>query len=146
MHVHNTSNWERAEIGQRLFTLFTIRLQIYNRKFFVKFLNNFLAQLTPFFFYAIGGYFALRGTLDIGQLVAVVAAYRELPPPVEGADRLGSAASRRSGEIRSGHPAFRRGAARPSHARSRPGNGAGRTARRTPSGRGYPRRRSSWRT
>jgi putative ABC transport system ATP-binding protein len=49
----------------------------------VKFLNNFLAQLTPFFFYAVGGYFALRGQLDIGQLVAVIAAYRELPPPLK---------------------------------------------------------------
>ena len=49
----------------------------------VKFLNNLLAQLTPFFFYAIGGYFALRGTLDIGQLVAVIGAYRELPPPLK---------------------------------------------------------------
>ena len=39
----------------------------------VKFLNNLLAQLTPFFFYAVGGYFALRGRLDIGQLVAVIA-------------------------------------------------------------------------
>lgn len=83
VHVHNAYNWERAEIGHRLFNLFTIRLKIYNRKFFVKSLNNFLAQLTPFFFYAIGGYFALRGTLDIGQLVAVIGAYRELPPPLK---------------------------------------------------------------
>jgi putative ABC transport system ATP-binding protein len=83
VHVHNAYGWERAEIGHRLFNLFTIRLKIYNRKFFVKTLNNFLAQLTPFFFYAIGGYFALRGTLDIGQLVAVIAAYRELPPPLK---------------------------------------------------------------
>jgi putative ABC transport system ATP-binding protein len=83
VHVHNSYGWERAEIGERLFNLFTIRLKIYNRKFFVKSLNNFLAQLTPFFFYAIGGYFALRGTLDIGQLVAVVGAYRELPPPLK---------------------------------------------------------------
>jgi len=83
VHVHNAYDWERAEIGHRLFNLFTIRLKIYNRKFFVKSLNNFLAQLTPFFFYAIGGYFALRGTLDIGQLVAVIAAYRELPPPLK---------------------------------------------------------------
>jgi putative ABC transport system ATP-binding protein len=83
VHVHNAQNWERAEIGSRLFTLFDIRLKIYNRKFIVKFLNNFLAQLTPFFFYAIGGYFALRGTLDIGQLVAVINAYRELPPPLK---------------------------------------------------------------
>jgi putative ABC transport system ATP-binding protein len=83
VHVHNSYSWERAEVGERLFNLFTIRLKIYNRKFFVKSLNNFLAQLTPFFFYAIGGYFALRGTLDIGQLVAVVGAYRELPPPLK---------------------------------------------------------------
>jgi putative ABC transport system ATP-binding protein len=83
VHVHNSYGWERAEVGERLFNLFTIRLKIYNRKFFVKSLNNFLAQLTPFFFYAIGGYFALRGTLDIGQLVAVIGAYRELPPPLK---------------------------------------------------------------
>ncbi len=83
VHVHNAYSWERAEIGNRLFRLFDIRVEIYNRKFIVKFLNNFLAQLTPFFFYAVGGYFALRGTLDIGQLVAVVNAYRELPPPLK---------------------------------------------------------------
>jgi len=83
VHVHNAYSWERAEIGNRLFRLFDIRVRIYNRKFAVKFLNNFLSQLTPFFFYAIGGYFALRGTLDIGQLVAVISAYRELPPPLK---------------------------------------------------------------
>ncbi|MCG7392495.1 ABC transporter ATP-binding protein [Microvirga sp. ACRRW] len=83
VHVHNAYAWERAEIGGRLFGLFAIRLKIYNRKFAVKFLNNFLSQVTPFLFYAIGGYFALRGTLDIGQLVAVINAYRELPPPLK---------------------------------------------------------------
>ncbi|MGO4573078.1 ABC transporter transmembrane domain-containing protein [Microvirga sp. 2TAF3] len=83
VHVHNAYGWERAEIGNRLFQLFDLRLQIYNRKFLVKFLNNFLSQLTPFFFYAVGGYFAIRGTLDIGQLVAVIGAYRELPPPLK---------------------------------------------------------------
>jgi putative ABC transport system ATP-binding protein len=83
VHVHNTDKWERAEIGQRLFELFDLRFRIYKRKFMVKFLNNLLAQMTPFFFYAVGGYFALRGRLDIGQLVAVIAAYRELPPPLK---------------------------------------------------------------
>ncbi len=81
--VHNAHAWERAEIGQRLYELFDLRFRIYKRKFMVKFLNNLLAQLTPFFFYAVGGYFALRGQLDIGQLVAVIAAYRELPPPLK---------------------------------------------------------------
>lgn len=83
IHVHNAAAWERTEIGQRLYELFEIRFRIYRRKFVVKFLNNFLAQLTPFLFYAVGGYFALKGQLDIGQLVAVVAAYRELPPPLK---------------------------------------------------------------
>src|ERR671912_1075100 len=83
VHVHTAATWERAEIGHRLYELFDIRFRIYKRKFVVKFLNNFLAQLTPFFFYAVGGYFALRGQLDIGQLVAVIAAYRELPPPLK---------------------------------------------------------------
>jgi putative ABC transport system ATP-binding protein len=83
VQVHNSYNWERAEIGQRLFQLFDLRLRIYNRKFVVKFINNFLSQLTPFFFYSVGGYLAIRGTLDIGQLVAVIAAYRELPPPLK---------------------------------------------------------------
>jgi putative ABC transport system ATP-binding protein len=83
VHVHNTARWERAEIAHRLYELFDIRFRIYKRKFIVKFLNNLLAQLTPFFFYAFGGYFALQGRLDIGQLVAVIAAYRELPPPLK---------------------------------------------------------------
>jgi putative ABC transport system ATP-binding protein len=83
VHVHQTGRWERAEIGHRLYELFDIRFRIYKRKFIVKFLNNLLAQLTPFFFYAFGGYFALQGRLDIGQLVAVIAAYRELPPPLK---------------------------------------------------------------
>src|SRR5215211_5167155 len=83
VHVHDTHKWERAEIGHRLFELFDLRFRIYKRKFMVKFLNNLLAQMTPFFFYSIGGYLALRGSLDIGQLVAVIAAYRELPPPLK---------------------------------------------------------------
>ena len=83
IQVHNTSAWERADIGGRLHELFDIRFKIYKRKFIVKFLNNLLAQMTPFFFYAVGGYFALSGKLDIGQLVAVIAAYRELPPPLK---------------------------------------------------------------
>ena len=83
VHVHNAGAWERTEIGGRLYELFDIRFRIFKRKFMVKFLNNLLAQITPFLFYAVGGYFALKGSLDIGQLVAVIAAYRDLPPPLK---------------------------------------------------------------
>ena len=83
IHVNDTSNYERADISSRLGRIFKIRYEIYQRKFFVKFLNNFLAQLTPFLFYLIGGYFALTGRMDIGQLVAVIAAYKDLPSPIK---------------------------------------------------------------
>jgi putative ABC transport system ATP-binding protein len=83
IQANDTSNWERADITRRLGRIYDIRFEIYRRKFFVKFLNNFLAQVTPFFFYAVGGYFAIRGELSIGQLVAVIAAYKDLPGPIK---------------------------------------------------------------
>lgn len=83
VHDNDATAYERADVSERLFILFDLRFRIYKWKFMVKFLNNLLAQITPFFFYAVGGYFALKGTLDIGQLVAVIAAYRDLPPPLK---------------------------------------------------------------
>ena len=83
VHINDTSNYERADFTRRLGDIFWIRYEIYQRKFFIKFLNNFLAQLTPFIFYLLGGYMAIRGTLDIGQLVAVIAAYKDLPSPIK---------------------------------------------------------------
>ncbi len=83
IHVHDTSNYERAEIAHRLGVIYRIRYEIFQRKFFVKFLNNFLSQLTPFIFYAVGGYLVIVGQLNIGALVAVIAAYKDLPAPVK---------------------------------------------------------------
>lgn len=80
---YGLKDYSEAEIGDRLGNLFIIRAALYKRKFAVKYLNNILAQVTPFFFYSIGGYLALRGSLDLGQLVAVIAAYRDLPPPIK---------------------------------------------------------------
>ncbi|MEM7169143.1 MAG: ATP-binding cassette domain-containing protein [Pseudomonadota bacterium] len=83
IQANDTSNWERSDITARLGRIFKIRYEIYQRKFFVKFLNNLLAQFTPFIFYAGGGLLALQGQLDIGALVAVIAAYKDLPGPVK---------------------------------------------------------------
>lgn len=81
IHAHDTSRLQRADIGYRLGNIFTIRYDIYKRKFFIKFLNGFLAQVTPFFFYSVGGIFVIRGDLTIGALVAVLAAYKDLASP-----------------------------------------------------------------
>ena len=81
IHANDTSHYERAHISQRLGKIYQIRFAIYKRKFFIKFLNNFIAQLTPFFFYSVGGYFVLRGDLSIGSMVAVLVAYKDLSGP-----------------------------------------------------------------
>ena len=83
IHAHDTSNYERADIATRLARIFDIRFDLYQRKFAVKFLNNMLAQMTPFLFYLVGGYLAITGHLDIGGLVAVISAYKDLPGPVK---------------------------------------------------------------
>jgi putative ABC transport system ATP-binding protein len=83
IHANGTSNYERAEISARLGRIFGIRFEFYQRKFLIKFLNNFLSQVTPFLFYTVGGYLVIVGRLDIGALVAVIAAYKDLPTPVK---------------------------------------------------------------
>ncbi len=70
-----------AAFTDRLGKLFDIRFQIYQKKFFMKFLNNFITQLTPFFFYSVGGLLAIRGDITVGALVAALAAYKDLSSP-----------------------------------------------------------------
>ena len=81
VHAHDTSEFELAVFGNKLANIFVIRLDIFKRKFMIKFLNNFIAQITPFFFYSIGGYLVIMGDLTFGALVAVLAAYKDLNAP-----------------------------------------------------------------
>ena len=70
-----------AQFTDRLYRVFELRFRIYQKKFFMKFLNNFITQLTPFFFYSVGGYLAIRGDITVGALVAALAAYKDLSSP-----------------------------------------------------------------
>jgi putative ABC transport system ATP-binding protein len=83
IHTNDTSNYERADIVDRLGQIFLIRFELYKRKFFVKYLNNMLAATTPFLFYLIGGYLALNGRFDTGSLLAAINAYKDLPDPIK---------------------------------------------------------------
>jgi len=81
VHAHDTSQYELADFSERVGEIYGIRYQTYKLKFFIKFINNFLAQVTPFFFYSIGGYLVIKGDLSFGALVAVLAAYKDMSDP-----------------------------------------------------------------
>ncbi|HEV8032709.1 MAG TPA: ABC transporter ATP-binding protein [Stellaceae bacterium] len=81
IQANDTVKLQLTDFAHILGFIYEIRFEIYRRKFFVKFLNNFIGQLTPFFFYSIGGYLVIRGNLSFGALVAVLAAYKDLASP-----------------------------------------------------------------
>ena len=81
IHAYDTSRYHLADLSDRLFLNYRIRLDIFKRKFIIKFLNNFLNQLPPFFFYSVGGVLVIQGSLSFGALVAVLAAYKDLASP-----------------------------------------------------------------
>lgn len=81
VHANDTAELERADFSRWSGKIYAIRYKIYRKKFFVKFINNFLSQLTPFFFFLIGGYLVITGDLTFGALVAVLAAYKDVSAP-----------------------------------------------------------------
>ncbi|HIE74694.1 MAG TPA: ABC transporter ATP-binding protein, partial [Gammaproteobacteria bacterium] len=81
IHANDSGRFERAKTSNQLGRIFDIREELYRRKFFIKFLNNILAQVTPFFFFSIGGYLVIQGDVSLGALVAVLAAYKDIGPP-----------------------------------------------------------------
>ena len=81
IHSNNSARRERADFSSRLGTIYDVRLQIYIWKFIIKFLNNSINQLGPFCFYAIGGWLVIKGELEIGTLMAAIAAHKDLAAP-----------------------------------------------------------------
>lgn len=81
LRTNGGTRYRMAMISDRLGHLYFIRFDIFQKKFFMKFINNFITQLTPFFFYAIGGYLAIKGEITVGALVAALAAYKDLSSP-----------------------------------------------------------------
>jgi putative ABC transport system ATP-binding protein len=81
VHTNATARWHMAQVAARLYENTVIRIDIFKRKFTIKIINNFINQLTPFFFYSVGGYLVITGRLDLGSLVAVLAAYKDVAAP-----------------------------------------------------------------
>ncbi len=81
LRANDSIQYVQSDLSHRLGKIFNIRYEIYRRKFFMKFLNNFISQLTPFFFYSIGGYLVITGRLSLGMLTAGLVAYKDLAAP-----------------------------------------------------------------
>ena len=81
LRLNNGWRYRMAMITDRLGRLFEIRFIIFQKKFFMKFINNFISQLTPFLFFSIGGYLVIEGEVTLGALVAALAAYKDLSSP-----------------------------------------------------------------
>ena len=81
IHTNDTARWHLAQSAAGLYSNTKIRLELFKRKFTIKFINNFMNHLTPFFFYSAGGYLVIKGDLDFGSLVAVLAAYKDVAAP-----------------------------------------------------------------
>ena len=81
IHANDTVKLQLTDFAHVLGRIYDIRFEVYRRKFFIKFLNNFIQQLTPFFFFSIGGYLVIHGNLSLGALGAVLLAYKDLASP-----------------------------------------------------------------
>jgi ABC-type multidrug transport system fused ATPase/permease subunit len=81
IRANDTTWYERAKFTADLGKVYNIRFRIYKLKFLIKFINNFLAQLAPFFFFSIGGYLVIQGDMSLGSLVAVLGAQKDLASP-----------------------------------------------------------------
>src|SRR5437763_440279 len=81
IQANDTVKLKLTDFAHILGIIYDIRFELYRRKSFATLLNNFIGQLTPFFFYSLGGYLVIKGSLSFGALVAVIAAYKDLASP-----------------------------------------------------------------
>ena len=81
IHGHDTSQYELADFSKRLGDIFTYRVKISAKRYVANILNQFVSQLTPFFFLSVGGYLVIIGEISLGSLVAVLAAYKDMYAP-----------------------------------------------------------------
>lgn len=81
LRANDATQYERARMSKELSVVYYIRYRIYILKFMIKFINNFFAQIAPFFFFSIGGYLVLTGNISLGAIVAVLSAHKDLSSP-----------------------------------------------------------------
>src|SRR5262245_488305 len=83
IHANDTVAYESGRFGRQLQRIFRIRLDIYNLKFLIKWINNFLEKFGQFLLLLVGGWLIIDHpeTFNLGVLVAFLQAYGQLNEP-----------------------------------------------------------------
>ena len=83
VHGFATSPFERGAVDHRLAVVSEASLELKRQNFTDRVLNLLMSDVPTLVFYFAGGWLALSGAINIGQLVAVVAAYGQIPEPLK---------------------------------------------------------------
>ncbi len=83
IYANDTVAYEAQSFRGQLQRIFRVRLKIYNFKYLIKWINNFLEKFGQFVLLLIGGWLIIArpGTFDVGGLVAFLQAYNQLNEP-----------------------------------------------------------------
>ena len=83
IYANDTTAYEASRFRHMLQRIFKIRLNIYNLKYLIKWINNFLEKFGQFLLLLVGGWLIIHhpDTFNLGILVAFLQAYGQLNEP-----------------------------------------------------------------
>ncbi len=81
IRVHGVQRYILSGYSLQLNKLLDVRLKLYRQKYIIKFVTNFINQLSPILFYLIGGLLVIKGNLSAGALVAAIAGHKDMVSP-----------------------------------------------------------------
>jgi putative ABC transport system ATP-binding protein len=83
IYANDTAAYEAGRFGHQLQRIFKLRLNIYNLKYLIKWINNFLEKFGQFLLLLVGGWLIINHpeSFNLGILVAFLQAYSQLNEP-----------------------------------------------------------------
>ena len=83
IYANDTAAYEADRFGHQLQRIFRVRLNIYNLKYLIKWINNFLEKFGQFVLLLVGGWLIINHpeAFNLGILVAFLQAYGQLNEP-----------------------------------------------------------------
>ena len=83
IYTNDTTAYEASGYRGLLQRIFGVRLNIYNLKYLIKWINNFLEKFGQFLLLMVGGWLIIEhpGSFDVGALVTFLQAYGQLNEP-----------------------------------------------------------------